>query len=124
MTADAAGSSLAALRSLVARIADRPIVVVGDVMLDQFTIGRVQRISPEAPVPVVEHIGDEVRLGRRRQRRAQHPAPSARRRGWIGLVGADDAAATLQGRARHGRHRRRRPDRGSRAGRPRARSGS
>ena len=59
MTADA--PSLAALRSLVARIADRPIVVVGDVMLDQFTIGRVQRISPEAPVPVVEHIGDEVR---------------------------------------------------------------
>ena len=95
MTADAAGPSLTALRSLVARIADRPIVVVGDVMLDQFTIGRVQRISPEAPVPVVEHIGDEVRLGG-----AANVAHNIRALGatprLIGLVGADDAAATLR----------------------------
>jgi D-glycero-beta-D-manno-heptose-7-phosphate kinase len=94
MTADV-GPSLAALRSLVARIADRPIVVVGDVMLDQFTIGRVQRISPEAPVPVVEHIGDEVRLGG-----AANVAHNIRALGatprLIGLVGADDAAATLR----------------------------
>ena len=95
MTADAAGQSLTALRSLVARIADRPIVVVGDVMLDQFTIGRVQRISPEAPVPVVEHIGDEVRLGG-----AANVAHNIRALGatprLIGLVGADDAAAALR----------------------------
>ncbi len=95
MTADAAGASLAALRSLVARIADRPIVVVGDVMLDQFTIGRVQRISPEAPVPVVEHVGDEVRLGG-----AANVAHNIRALGatprLIGLVGADDAAAALR----------------------------
>ena len=30
------------------------VLVVGDVMLDQFLWGRVKRISPEAPVPVVE----------------------------------------------------------------------
>ena len=121
MTADA--PSLAALRSLVARIADRPIVVVGDVMLDQFTIGRVQRISPEAPVPVVEHIGDEVRLGG-----AANVAHNIRALGatprLIGLVGADDAAATLRAALGTRRHRRRRPDRGPRAGRPRARSAS
>jgi len=95
MTAGAAGPSVAALRSLVARIANRPIVVVGDVMLDQFTIGRVQRISPEAPVPVVEHIGDEVRLGG-----AANVAHNIRALGatprLIGLVGGDDAAATLR----------------------------
>jgi rfaE bifunctional protein kinase chain/domain len=95
MTADAAGPSLAALRSLVARIADRPIVVVGDVMLDQFTIGRVQRISPEAPVPVVEHIGDEIRLGG-----AANVAHNIRALGatprLVGLVGTDDAAAALR----------------------------
>jgi D-beta-D-heptose 7-phosphate kinase/D-beta-D-heptose 1-phosphate adenosyltransferase len=98
MTADAADPSLPslpALRSLVCRIADRPIVVVGDVMLDQFTIGRVQRISPEAPVPVVEHIGDEVRLGG-----AANVAHNIRALGatprLVGLVGADDAAATLR----------------------------
>ncbi len=64
-------------------------------MLDQFTIGRVQRISPEAPVPVVEHIGDEVRLGG-----AANVAHNIRALGatprLIGLVGADDAAATLR----------------------------
>ena len=40
-----------------------PIVIVGDVMLDQFVVGRVNRISPEAPVPVVEFEHDEYRAG-------------------------------------------------------------
>jgi D-beta-D-heptose 7-phosphate kinase/D-beta-D-heptose 1-phosphate adenosyltransferase len=39
------------------------VVVVGDVMLDRFLFGRVSRISPEAPVPVVVHDHDEYRLG-------------------------------------------------------------
>lgn len=39
---------------LLARFADRRILVVGDVMLDWFIWGSVSRISPEAPVPVVE----------------------------------------------------------------------
>jgi rfaE bifunctional protein kinase chain/domain len=96
MTADAAGPSLSALRSLVARFGNRPIVVVGDVMLDQFTIGRVQRISPEAPVPVVEHLADEVRLGG-----AANVAHNIRALGatprLVGLVGRDDAAGVLRG---------------------------
>ena len=37
-----------------ARFVDCPVLVVGDVMLDEFVWGRVNRISPEAPVPVVE----------------------------------------------------------------------
>ncbi len=41
----------------------KTILVVGDVILDQFTWGRVQRISPEAPVPVVEVIEETDRLG-------------------------------------------------------------
>jgi rfaE bifunctional protein kinase chain/domain len=50
-------------RSLIERLAGRTVVVIGDVMLDQFLIGRVNRISPEAPVPVVEFDHDEYRLG-------------------------------------------------------------
>jgi rfaE bifunctional protein kinase chain/domain len=50
-------------RSLVERLSGRTVVVIGDVMLDQFLIGRVNRISPEAPVPVVEFDHDEYRLG-------------------------------------------------------------
>jgi len=37
--------------------------VIGDVMLDHFLIGRADRISPEAPVPVVRLEREEFRLG-------------------------------------------------------------
>jgi D-glycero-beta-D-manno-heptose-7-phosphate kinase len=39
------------------------VVVVGDAMLDQFVVGRVDRISPEAPVPVVGFEREEHRIG-------------------------------------------------------------
>ncbi len=40
--------------SLVSRFAGLRATVIGDVMLDRYVVGRVRRISPEAPVPVVE----------------------------------------------------------------------
>src|ERR1051325_11027599 len=42
------------IRELLAAARSTRLLVVGDVMLDQFLWGRVARISPEAPVPVVE----------------------------------------------------------------------
>jgi D-beta-D-heptose 7-phosphate kinase/D-beta-D-heptose 1-phosphate adenosyltransferase len=42
------------LQSLLNRFSRRKVMVVGDVMLDQFLWGKVSRISPEAPVPVVD----------------------------------------------------------------------
>src|SRR6266487_3553379 len=44
----------ARVRQILAGAAQIRVLVVGDVMLDQFIWGRVSRISPEAPVPVVE----------------------------------------------------------------------
>jgi rfaE bifunctional protein kinase chain/domain len=41
----------------------RRVLVLGDVMLDAFIWGRVARISPEAPVPVVEVTGQSFHLG-------------------------------------------------------------
>ena len=41
---------------------NRSILVIGDVMLDHFVFGRVDRISPEAPVPVVAFDHEEYRL--------------------------------------------------------------
>ena len=38
--------------SLLPNFADAKILVVGDVMLDRYWFGEVDRISPEAPVPV------------------------------------------------------------------------
>ena len=48
---------------IVDRIRDRKIVILGDVMLDEFVWGDVTRISPEAPVPVVDVRRQSVHLG-------------------------------------------------------------
>lgn len=45
------------------RIISTPILVVGDLILDRYIWGKVDRISPEAPVPVVEVLKTEGRLG-------------------------------------------------------------
>jgi D-beta-D-heptose 7-phosphate kinase/D-beta-D-heptose 1-phosphate adenosyltransferase len=39
------------------------LIVLGDLMLDKYTWGDVERISPEAPVPVLRHSREECRLG-------------------------------------------------------------
>ena len=44
-------------------LAARRVLVVGDVMLDRYWHGAVERISPEAPVPVVRIDREEERLG-------------------------------------------------------------
>ncbi len=49
--------------SELARFADRRVLVVGDVILDRYIKGSVERISPEAPVPVVRVRGEEHRPG-------------------------------------------------------------
>jgi D-beta-D-heptose 7-phosphate kinase/D-beta-D-heptose 1-phosphate adenosyltransferase len=51
------------LADLVGSFARQSIAVVGDVMLDHFVVGRVDRLSPEAPVPIVQFDHDEFRLG-------------------------------------------------------------
>jgi D-glycero-beta-D-manno-heptose-7-phosphate kinase len=50
-------------RERVEQLRGLPIVILGDVMLDHFVFGRVNRISPEAPVPVVEFDREEFRAG-------------------------------------------------------------
>ena len=51
------------LKRLLADARGRSVLVVGDLMLDHFVIGRVDRISPEAPVPVVQFDHESFRLG-------------------------------------------------------------
>ena len=48
---------------IVAAMRDKTVVVFGDVMLDEFVWGDVTRISPEAPVPVVDIRRESVHLG-------------------------------------------------------------
>ena len=49
--------------STIDRFQDLRVLVVGDVMIDAYLWGKVNRISPEAPVPVVEVERKENRLG-------------------------------------------------------------
>src|SRR5260221_7182947 len=51
------------LHVLLDRARGRAVLVVGDLMLDHFVIGRVDRISPEAPVPVVQFDHESFRMG-------------------------------------------------------------
>ncbi len=51
------------LEALIRRFSGVRVLVVGDFMLDQFVWGRVHRISPEAPVPVVHVTAEDVRPG-------------------------------------------------------------
>jgi D-beta-D-heptose 7-phosphate kinase/D-beta-D-heptose 1-phosphate adenosyltransferase len=50
-------------RALFERMAQKRVLVVGDVMLDEWVWGRVSRISPEAPVPVVAVDDHSFTLG-------------------------------------------------------------
>lgn len=85
----------AELARLRAEIADARVLVVGDVMLDRYWFGDVERISPEAPVPV-------ARI-RKRDERAGGAANVARNIAALGgkatllaVVGDDEPADTLQ----------------------------
>lgn len=42
---------------------DLTVLIIGDVMIDSYYFGKVDRISPEAPVPIVSVTGKESRLG-------------------------------------------------------------
>ncbi len=53
----------ARFRALIAAFASRRVLVVGDLMLDEYIWGRVSRISPEAPVPVVQVTGESYYPG-------------------------------------------------------------
>jgi len=42
---------------------DKKVMVIGDLMIDEYLIGDVSRISPEAPVPVIEVNGESLKFG-------------------------------------------------------------
>jgi D-glycero-beta-D-manno-heptose-7-phosphate kinase len=82
------------LSRLLDRARGRAVLIVGDLMLDHFVIGRVERISPEAPVPVVHFDHEEYRLGG-----AANVAHNVAALGGTveiaGLVGSDEPATRL-----------------------------
>jgi len=78
------------------RLPGRRVLVVGDVIVDRYLHGRVERISPEAPVPVVRLEGEELRPGG-----AANVAVNLRALGvevdLVAVVGRDGGAERLGG---------------------------
>lgn len=81
-------------RSIVDRFAEKRILVIGDLMLDEFVWGKVSRISPEAPVPVVNVTAESYYPGG-----AANVARNVREFtdcvGALGAVGVDAAGERL-----------------------------
>ncbi|HEX7654407.1 MAG TPA: D-glycero-beta-D-manno-heptose-7-phosphate kinase [Verrucomicrobiae bacterium] len=82
------------VRQILAAAARTRILVVGDVMLDQFIWGNVSRISPEAPVPVVDFARESYMPGGAANvaRNLVHLQVGAE---LFGSIGRDDAAQKL-----------------------------
>jgi D-beta-D-heptose 7-phosphate kinase/D-beta-D-heptose 1-phosphate adenosyltransferase len=84
----------AAARELVSRFRGRRIAVFGDLMLDRYLWGRVERISPEAPVPVVAIDRETFSLGGAANVAHNLASLGAAPR-LVGLVGDDASGRTL-----------------------------
>ncbi len=81
-------------KKILGGLGARRVAVVGDIMVDRFLWGRCDRISPEAPVPVVRLEREELKLGG-----AANVAANLRALGvqasLVGVCGHDDAAVAL-----------------------------
>lgn len=84
------------LEELIHGAAAARVLVIGDVMLDQYIWGHVGRISPEAPVPVVEFDRESWMPGGAANVARNLQALAARTE-LLGLIGQDDAARRLRG---------------------------
>ena len=83
------------IRDLLAKFGKQRILVLGDIMLDHYIWGKVERISAEAPVPVLEVQKEEFRLGG-----AANAALNVKSLGGeailLGVTGKDSAAQELK----------------------------
>ncbi|KAA0911813.1 D-glycero-beta-D-manno-heptose-7-phosphate kinase [Pusillimonas sp. ANT_WB101] len=75
------------------------ILVAGDIMLDRYWFGEVERISPEAPVPIVKVMRREDRLGGAANV-ARNIVALGAQASLLGVIGADEAGARVRDLAR------------------------
>ena len=79
----------------VGRLAGHRVLVVGDLVLDEYIMGRATRISREAPVPILEVVSEEGRAGS-----AASPAANVVALGScatvVGVLGADAAGVRVE----------------------------
>ena len=81
-------------KEILETMRERRVVVVGDLMLDEFVWGDVTRISPEAPVPVVDIRRESVHLGGAANVLANLISLGAKG-AVVGITGSDDAGKKI-----------------------------
>ncbi len=96
---DLEAAARAALERLLARAPHVRVAVVGDVMLDEFLYGAVERISPEAPVPVVD-VEREVAFPGGAANVVRNLRALSAQVDLYGAVGADGAAERIRAELR------------------------
>lgn len=83
------------LRAILKAMRGRKVLVIGDVGVDRYTVGLVERISPEAPVPIVLVEDEKLKLGL-----AANVADNVRALGGsallTGIIGKDRAASDFR----------------------------
>src|SRR5437870_2185611 len=87
--------SLVRVKQILSAARKSRVLVIGDVMLDHFIWGSVQRISPEAPVPVVDFSRESFMPGGAANVARNLTSLNVRTE-IFGAVGADDAASQLK----------------------------
>jgi len=86
--------AVAETEAILRRAASRRVVVVGDLILDEYFWGEIERISPEAPVPVLRLRRAEHVLGGAANV-ARNLASMGALVSAVGVVGTDTAATAL-----------------------------
>ena len=84
-----------AWQQVLARLPSLRVLTIGDAILDSYWSGEARRISPEAPVPIVEIASEERRLGGAANAAANAASLGALSR-LVCVVGADEAGAELR----------------------------
>src|SRR3954453_10190407 len=83
------------LIELVERLAGRNVVLIGDLMLDRYVYGDAERLSPDAPVPVLQYRKEDARLGGAGRVAADLATLGCSVR-IVSILGADDTAAQVR----------------------------
>ena len=83
------------IETLLARIAGARVLCVGDAMLDRFVYGAVDRISPEAPIPVL-HVGRETAMPGGAGNVVRNLVALGAQAGFVAPIGADAAGGELR----------------------------
>src|SRR5690606_17992626 len=85
------------LIELVPKLAGVRVALVGDLMLDRYIFGRTERVSPEAPIPILKFSREEHRLGGAGFVAAAMATLGGRV--WVsGTIGQDNAGQTVRQR--------------------------